>query len=93
VEAVTITTSLLVVGVAILAVLAWFTHRDVSVLHRDFVTLTRDMRTDRIAMFERMDKAVASCDRAASACAHAADRVGALVQHLITKGEQPRPVE
>jgi hypothetical protein len=100
-EPIIIATSLLVVGVAILAVLGWFTHREVGVLHRDFVTLTGDMRTDRQVMSERLDRAVermdhstAACNRAADACQSMADSVRLLVQHEIMRDRpQPGPAE
>jgi hypothetical protein len=61
----------LVVVVAIGAFLSWLTHRDIGILHRDFGTLTDEMRRDRVGFADAvasMRSAAASCDRAARAC-------------------------
>jgi hypothetical protein len=88
-----IVTSLLVVGVAILAILGWFTHRDVGVLHQDFVALGGRMDRTLEHMdhaVERMDQSTAACNRAADACQSMADSVRMLVQREIMRD---RPAE
>jgi hypothetical protein len=60
----------LVLGVTVLTVAVWITHRDMEHLRRDFRTLVNEMHADRVLMRQAiasMDNAVSACQRLAAA--------------------------
>ena len=82
-------TALVLLGmVAIGALLSWLTHRDIGILHRDFGTLTDEMRRDRVGFADAvasMRAAAASCDRVARAC----EANVALIREWFTRDRGP----